>query len=311
MMAARPRSVAFGGLLLLISAFGMPGCLAHHVGPLPGAPDGRYLQVQDARIRVDDRGQGPAVVLIHGFASALDAWDTVVPALESHHRVIRLDLKGFGWSDRPEGDYSPDAQAQLVLGVMDQLGVSSAAVVGHSWGASVALALALRAPERVSRLALYDAWAYSEQLPTFFWWARADGFGDALFWLFYEQRTEDRMAMAFHDPRFVTQELIDAVDAALERPGTLAASLAAARDQRYEEVQHRYRTIVTPTLLVWGREDLVSPLWVGERLARELPNARLVSYGDCGHFPMIEARHASNRDLIEFLTDGSSPVSGR
>ena len=80
-----------------------------------------------------------------------------------------------GWTDRPEGDYSPEAQAKLVLRLLDQRGVSRTAIVAHSWGSSVALAASMQAPERVTKLALYDAWVYEEQLPTFFHWARAEG----------------------------------------------------------------------------------------------------------------------------------------
>ncbi len=299
------------------------GCLPYHQGAMPGEPEGSYVVLRAeppqvparttgdpeslvrglnvARVRYEVRGQGPAILLLHGFASALDAWDVLAPELAERHTVVRLDLMGFGWSDRPEGDYSPFAQARLCFALLDQLGISDVAVVGHSWGASVAMAMALEAPERVRRLALYDAWAYEEQLPTFFWWARAEGLGEAMFWLYYKERTEDRMAMAFHDPDLLTQPLVDAIHAALERPGTVRAALEAARAQRYEDWAVRYPEITQPTLLLWGAQDVISPPWVGERLLRELPNARLEVYGQCGHFPMLEARHASTRALREFM----------
>jgi pimeloyl-ACP methyl ester carboxylesterase len=282
---------------------------------MPGEPaNARFADVDGVRVRyVDTEGaegaaapekEKPAVVLVHGFASALDAWDGVTPALVKTHRVIALDLKGFGWTDRPEGDYSPEAQARLVLRLMELRGVQKAAIVAHSWGSSVALAAALAAPERVTRLALYDAWVYEDQLPTFFHWARAEGVGEALFGLFYRQRADERIALAFYDKGLVTERLVESVDEALDRPGTVAAALAAVRGQRYAEVERRYRTIDKPTLLLWGREDIVTPLKYGERLARDLPNVRLVTYPRCGHFPMIEALAASNRDLTAFLAEG-------
>jgi pimeloyl-ACP methyl ester carboxylesterase len=246
----------------------------------------------------------PTVVLVHGFASALESWAGVVPTLAKTHRVIALDLKGFGWTDRPEGDYSPEAQAKLLLRLLELRGVSRSAIVAHSWGSSVALAASLQAPERVSKLALYDAWVYEEQLPTFFHWARAEGVGEALFGLYYKERADERIALAFFDRKFVTEKLVESVDDALDRPGTLAAALAAVRGQRYSEVEHRYRGIDKPTLLMWGREDIVTPLKYGERLSRDLPSSKLVVYPRCGHFPMIEALAASNRDLVQFLNEG-------
>lgn len=277
------------------------GCLAFHRGPMPGEPaSASYAQVDGARLRYSDQGSGPAVVLLHGFASSLETWTAVVPTLARAHRVIAVDLKGFGWSDRPEGDYSPAAEAALVLGLLDQLGVKEFALVGHSWGSSVALALALAAPQRVSRIALYDAWVYDAQLPTFFLWARAPGVGELLYAAFYDQRPDERLAQAFFDPAYVTEPLIEDVERAFERPGTKAAALAAVRGMRFAAQQSRYRTLEKPVLLLWGREDRVTPPAIGEQLALEL-SARLVVYPRCGHFPMIEAARASTDELARFL----------
>jgi pimeloyl-ACP methyl ester carboxylesterase len=241
--------------------------------------------------------------MVHGFASALETWNGVVPAISSTHRVITLDLKGFGWTDRPEGNYSHDAQAILVLRLLEQRGVTKATWVAHSWGSSVALAAAVHAPEKVTRLALYDAWVYEDQLPTFFHWSRADGVGDALFGLFYSQRAEERMTLAFYDKKYVTEKLVEDVESALDRPGTTAAALAAVRGMDYENAETRYKKVDKPVLLMWGREDIVTPLKFGERLARDLPKSKLVVYPRCGHFPMIEALSTSNRDLVAFLAE--------
>lgn len=295
------------GALLALAALAGSGCLAHHRGAMPGEPAGQYVELEGARVRVLDRGEGPAVVLVHGFASSIENWVHVVPALEGRHRVLALDLKGFGWTDRPEGDYSPAAQAEILRALLDARGVQKAALVGHSWGASVVLAFALRYPERVERLALYDAWVYDAQLPSMFHLARAGGLGELLFGLFYAERSEERMALAFHDPGFVTQALVDDVEKSLQRPGTRAAALAAVRGMRFKDVEARYKDVQVPTLLLWGREDRTAPLPVGERLLRELPRASLRVYPACGHFPMLEAAAESTRDLAAFLDAGGAP----
>ena len=279
------------------------GCLSFQPGPLPGEPeDATFTRVEDTRVRYVDVGEGPTVVLLHGFAASLDTWAPIIPQLSKKHRVIALDMKGFGWSGRPQGDYSPAAQAELVWSLLDELGVEKAAVVAHSWGSSVALAMTLAQPERVDRLALYDAWVYAEQLPSFFVWARAGGLGELMFSLFYNERPADKIALAFYDKDKVTQDLVEHTKKMQRRPGTTAAHLAAVRGQRYERVQARYSTIEQPVLLLWGREDKVTTLAMGERLARDLPNAELIVYPRCGHFPMIEAPTSSLRDLVAFLS---------
>jgi pimeloyl-ACP methyl ester carboxylesterase len=282
------------------------GCApSFYEGVPPGGPkDAYYADVGGARIRFVDEGEGPAVVMIHGFASALDTWRGVMKELVKHHRVIAMDLKGFGWSSRPSGDYSPQAEAQIVLGLMDQRQVKTAAIVGHSWGSSVALAAAMAAPQRFTKIALYDAWVYEEQLPTTFLWARASGVGEALFDMFYSERPDEKIARAFYDPKkYVTERFVEEVEKALDRPGTTAAALAAVRGQRFEDMQKSYRDLQQPVLLLWGRDDEVTLLTYGERLSHELPHAHLLVYPQCGHFPMIEASGTSTDDLEKFLDE--------
>ncbi|MBN8609995.1 MAG: alpha/beta fold hydrolase [Deltaproteobacteria bacterium] len=295
------------GLLFFLALPWMAGCVTFHAGAMPGEPrDATYAQIRGVRMRYRDEGppDAPAIVMIHGFASSLETWLAVTPSLRDRYRVLSLDLKGFGWTDRPEGDYSPEAQARGVLALMDERGIDRAAIVAHSYGSSVALQMALLAPQRVTRLSLYDAWVYSSQLPVFFHLARAESVGEAMFATWYGERAEDRMALAFYDQRYVTMELIDAVDAALQRPGTYAAALASVRAMHYERIESRYREVEQPVLLQWGREDRVTPISVGERLLRDLPDAELVEHPRCGHFPMIEAIDASNHRLVEFLDAG-------
>jgi pimeloyl-ACP methyl ester carboxylesterase len=282
----------------------LAGCLEFHAGAMAGEPKtATFATVDGARVRYVDVGKGPPVVLIHGFASSLETWDALIPELSKTHRVIAMDLKGFGWTDRPEGDYSPKAEAHLVLRLLESRGIDKAAFVAHSWGSSVTLELALLAPERVSRIALYDAWVYEGQLPTFFVMSRAGGVGEALFSMYYNERADERMSLAFFDKTLVSEALAEAVERSLERPGTVAAALAGVRGMHYTEVESRYHTIDKPTLLLWGREDVVTTLPFGERLSRELPHARLVVYPRCGHFPMLEAKSASNAELIRFLDE--------
>ena len=282
------------------------GCLSFHQGALPDEPAAaQFMQIEDTRIRYDVRGEGPTVVMLHGFASSLDVWRRLTTELETEYQVVRLDMKGFGWTDRPEGDYSPQAQAELVWGLLEKLNIDDFSLVAHSWGSSVALQMALEKPERIKRIALYDAWVYEEQLPAFFVWSRSPGFGETMFRLWYKERAEDRLAMAFYDPeKWVDQSFIESVDSTLDRPATVTAALAAVRAQRYEEIQNRYGEIQLPVLLIWGEQDQVAPLWVAHRLASELPYSQLETYGSCGHFPMIEAYGPSTFALQEFLEEG-------
>ncbi len=300
-------------LALLIPAIALSGCLAFHPERISepkadaSAPSTRFVTINGIDLRVREEAPksstAPTVLLLHGFGSSLDTWSKLVPRLAATHRVIAVDLKGFGHSARPEGDYSPAAQAALLVALLDHLNVDRTAVVAHSWGSSVALALALAAPARVTRLALYAAWVYDEQIPPYFRWAKADGLGETLFALYFKERPDERLARAFYDPSVLEERYVERVTADLDRPGTLAAALAAVRGMDYLTLAPRYRDVAHPTLLVWGQNDRISPPHFGERLAADLPQATLVTYPRCGHFPHVEAFDASTRRLIAFLAE--------
>lgn len=292
--------------ILLALSLLLPACLAHHTGPMPGEPRGaRWAEIDGVRVRYTDVGSGPAVVLLHGFASSLETWSLLTPSLQPTRRVITLDLKGFGWTDRPQGDYSPTAQAHLVLGLLAARGVERADVVAHSWGTAVALAMALEAPDKVARLVLFDAWAYDAQLPAFFRWARYPGIGEALFALYYDERPDDRLALGFADPSMVTEALAADVERAMARPGTKAAALAAVRAQGFAEIEKRYEGIAQSTLIVWGEQDGVSLPLFARRLAHDLAASRLVWLPRCGHFPMLEAPQQVARLVTGFLAEAT------
>lgn len=295
-----------------VVAIALCGCPSYHAAKLPGTPaNATFVDVDGVSVHYREQGQGPAIVLIHGYGASLESWAGVAPILAAQHRVIAVDLKGFGWTPRPEGDYSPAAQAHLVWGVLDKLGVKDVAIVGHSWGTSVALSMAVAQPARVRQVALYSAYVYDEQVPSFFRWAQLGGVGELLFTLFYRERIEDRAPLAYRDERYVTQPRVDRVEEDLAKPGTVAAALAVARGHHFAELHRQLATFERPVLLMWGADDQVTPVSFGYRLAGELRNAELKVYPRCGHIPMVEARIPSTRDLVRFLSTGVEHGSDR
>lgn len=287
---------------LLVAALLLAGCPRFHGGNLPGAPtDATFVEVDGVHVRYREAGSGPAVVMVHGYSASSDSWLGVMPAVAAKHRVIAVDLKGFGWTSRPDGDYSPAAQAKLVWAVLDKLKVDDVAIVGHSWGSSVSLEMAVAQPARVRRVALYDAYVYDDQVPSFFRWAEKPGIGEALFGLYYDERMEDRVPLAFYDDKWITQARVAHVEDELSRPGTTAAALATARRHHFGPLHEALRAFAKPVLLMWGENDEVTPLRFGQRLAAELADATLITYPRCGHLPMVEAHNQSTRDLVAFL----------
>ncbi|HUM13753.1 MAG TPA: alpha/beta fold hydrolase [Myxococcaceae bacterium] len=262
--------------------------------------EGSFATVEGIRLHFVEQGSGSPVVLLHGFASSLDVWNGVMPQLARRHRTVALDLRGFGSSDRSAGDYSPRGQATLVWALLDQLGIREAALVGHSWGASVVLAMALAAPERTSSITLYSAWVYEEQLSWPFRWSRAGGVGEYLFRFNDEHSIRSQLRLAFHDKKYVTRARVEEVAARMAVPGAREAGLATMRAMHFSDQQRRYSTLRMPSLVLWGMGDEISAPRFANRLATDL-HARLVMFPACGHFPMVEAAEASSAALVDFL----------
>jgi pimeloyl-ACP methyl ester carboxylesterase len=243
-----------GRAALVAAALALGACPSFHAGRLPGAPaDATFAEVDGVHLHYRAVGSGPAVVMIHGYGASLDLWRPVQDALAAHHRVIAVDLKGFGWSSRPPGDYSPRGRGPARVGparsARGRSGLDRRPLVGlvgqpgHGAGPTRAgpphralRRLRVRCPEAA-----------------FFRWAGLDGIGEVLFALNYRANVEERIGLAYHDPRFITQARVDHVVAELGRPGTTAAALAAARDHELSRLEARYREIAQPTLLLWGR----------------------------------------------------------
>lgn len=302
-------------LWVLVGALLFAGCPQYQRVPstVRLAPEDHYVHIGREKIFVKERGRsmdGSALLLIHGYGSAHDAWERVAPALERHYRVLAVDLPGFGRSDKYAGDYSPHGLAAKLAKVLDAKKAGAVHLVAHSWGSSIALAFALAYPQRVRSLTLIGAWVFEEQLNAFLRWSRVPGVGEALYALFFAQRLDDRLAAAFYDPEpFCDPQVVDAVRRQLSRPGAVRAALQAARQQRFEAMQQRYASVRKPTLLIWGREDRISLPRFGARLDRTLPNSELHVVPQCGHIPALERPRRVLQLLLPFLRQhGAAPA---
>ncbi|MFF1480032.1 alpha/beta fold hydrolase [Streptomyces sp. NPDC058301] len=244
----------------------------------------RHVTVRGARLHVAEAGGGEPVVLLHGFPQHWYAWHRLIPLLAADHRVICVDLRGFGWSQRTRRGYDTDALAADVLGVLDALGLEQVTLVAHNWSANVGFRLCQGHPERFSAfLALNMAhpWTPHRQALIHLWrmWFTA----------FVEYPVLGRLVLR-HWPAFTRRLLRRAVaDPAVWSEAELAeyvaatgASAAAGQALFWQYVlheipaglrgTHRRRGLTVPTLVLGGALDPVIPpaLLTGEPYADDL-----------------------------------------
>lgn len=300
MTARRSLMRVCGGALPLL--LGLASCLPFQSTPHRTLITGRDLQdVGESVLRYEQKGKGPPVLFIHGFGSTLESWSLTTPSLMDDHTCVGVDLKGFGRSSKYDEDYSLEAMSGSLLGLLDALGHEQVDLVAHSYGSSVALTFAKLHPDRVGRIVLTDAFVYSEQMPWYFSWARSPVVGELLFGLYYSQQLDWRIPLGFYDPSLTSHEMVKKAREVLALPGTRASALAIVRGMELEWAEKGWSQVKHPTLLVWGREDEVTPLMYGERLSKHLPHARLEVIPWTGHFPMLEAPGVYNDLVGEFL----------
>lgn len=275
-------------------------------------PRGRFVEVEGRRAHVVDAGDGPPVLLLHGFLHSSYTWRHTIETLARGHRVIAPDLLGCGWSDRGEGDYGLEGLGRWVTGTLDALGVGDLhAAVGNSLGGGLLLDLAARAAgRRVDRLALVSPLAATLPVPSLpfkllglpllepLFRATAGNLGfvrHALSWFAYRGRAVDEEVLHGFAP--------------LERPGSLrtATGIAAALWEASAAIEARLAQVQAPTLLVWGKRDGVLPLPYGRRVAELLPRARFEVIDHVGHCAHEEDPDRFHALLAELLAAGERP----
>lgn len=265
----------------------------------------RFEQVEGVRVHYVEAGSGPAVVLLHGFASSIYTWKDVLPALALDRRVVALDFPGFGQSDQP-ANLSFGLYPRAVLGLMDRLRVERASLVGNSMGGAVAVVIAAREPDRVERLVLIDAAGYNTgpgETPWLIRLAGSKSLGAVVDHLPIRGRlVRLGLRQVFHDPSHVTAERFAEYSAPLLRPRAMTAIrsllLGAGARPSMADLAPRVRV---PTLVLWGREDRWIPVAHADRFAAAISGSRKVVLEACGHLPQEEQPEQVVRLLREFL----------
>ena len=262
-----------------------------------GAFDNVGTRAAPLRLWVEERGRGEPILMLHGFGASMYTWRFVAPALARTHRVITVDLKGAGRSDKPFDDkYRVLDQVVLLRRLIDLRGLTDLTLVGHSLGGGVALALALDLnethPGALKQLILLDSIAYKQRLPLFIQVLQAPVLAQiGMYAILPEIESYEGLYAAYHDPSKITLDAVRAYALPLYEPGGRYALLKTAEEiipANLSALIARYQTILQPAQLIWCDEDPIVPLWVGRKLARNLPDARLSVLRSCGHAPQEE-----------------------
>jgi pimeloyl-ACP methyl ester carboxylesterase len=290
------------------------------------AAPGNSLSAEVSGLRIRYREWGPKtgtpLLLVHGTMAWSETWrDIAAPLGAAGFRVIALDLPPFGFSERPtDMDFSRAAQSRLMLGFADALGLGRFALAGHSFGGGATVEAAFTAPDRITHLVLLDVALGLGRQPS----------GPPLGSLFsFAPIRNAAIAATFtnplmtgkglrdfiHDDRIVTEERIALYQRPLVVRGTtravahwfLTGLFGDERRSRAAQLDN-YRAFPSPVLVIWGREDTVTPLDQGEAIAAAFRQARLEVLANVNHIPHVEAPEAVASLVAGFLAEDQSAV---
>jgi len=253
--------------------------------------ESRYVRLGSYRIHYFVGGAGEPLVLVHGLGGRALDFAPLMPALAKQHRVYALDLLGYGNSDRPDVDYSVTLQTGILRQFLDRQGLTRVDLAGWSMGGWIALEFASQLPERVHRLVLLDS-AGMKFIPTF----------DLP--LLSPHTMADMQALdkvltphPGRVPAFITRDFLRVLrdeDWVIQRT---VANMITMR----EVMDGKLAGVTMPVLLVWGKQDTLTPLSVAEAMRREMPQSVLVVLDGCGHIAPIECHDRVLAEMQRFL----------
>lgn len=256
----------------------------------------------DLFYNIQGRSENELLLLIAGFDSDSSTWAAMMRSLVNHYQVLRFDNRGVGQSSAPNSPYSIQQMAVDTAALLDYLSLSKLHVAGHSMGGQIAQELALAYPEKIQSLILLSSWTKGDEKFN----SLIEMFGDlaqkldgtlyqrVLFpWLFTN---------TFYSTPGVMKQLIDLAEN-YPFPPTPHGLYHQSRAILGSDTRDRLADIHCPTLVVVGKEDLLTPVRFSEQLAQGIPNAELAILEQGGHGFVVESADTVAKVMLDFLAE--------
>jgi pimeloyl-ACP methyl ester carboxylesterase len=271
------------------------------------------INVDGMNIHYRAGGEGPPLVLLHGIGESAFSWSWVLPDLARAYHVYAPDLPGFGDSDKPNVDYSPDFFMRFVAAFLDTLGIERAVLVGNSFGGTMAIRLALSAPSRVTALCLVGSAGLGQAVHPSMSSLTLLGYGELAIMagktpLGATQRAWSRAMLLLANPQLARPEWIAEQVRLSQMPGFLEAVIRSLRAQldivgQREVLLDQLPRLTMPTLLIWGTHDWIFPATQAQEAVGRLQYGHLVLLSNCGHLSQIECPDRFVAALHQFLME--------
>lgn len=264
----------------------------------------KFMQLRETEVHYRDEGEGPVLLLIHGFGGSLHNWNEWLPIFRDKYRVIRLDLPGFGLSSPIRRKVEMDWFVGVLKEFVDRLGLGQFYLCGNSLGGWASWEFTAAYPERVKKLVLMNAAGYFEDVgkPAAIEMMGRDQFRSLLRTGAPKLLVRQIAKTSFADSSKMSEDLVLRTYLMINREGMLASLIYVASSEAKSN-KERIHQIQTPSLIIWGYKDRVIPVHHADLFYSDLKNSRLIIYKNAGHVPMMELPEQSASDVQSFLEE--------
>ena len=299
--------IVIGAIVITVFWFARPADLSFNElrASVPNSEYSHFAEIDGVQIHYQEKGTGVPLVLIHGFTSSTYSWKDVFGPLSKNFRVIAVDLKGFGFSGKPDGDYSRPAQAVLVSHLLDYLKIEKAWLCGNSMGGEISLNVALHNPASVAGLILIDSAGVEVNGRG----SLAPGYisipivGRVLtaIALTKDKLVREGLEKSYYDDSKITDDRVAAYYRPLKTRGGQLGALRARTQADLFPIEQDLGKINAPALIIWGAEDALIPLEAGRKMNSLVKGSKLVIIEKCGHVPQEEMPERVVDEIEKFI----------
>ena len=300
------NTLGFGAAIVALALYGLwtPDLERAELEKRYVASKPQIIEVDGLQVHYKETGPegAPALLLLHGFGSSLQAWDDWSVKLEQKYRVIRLDLPGFGLTGAsPANDYSEEKDLATLTHFADKLGLEKFSVMGHSMGGKMAWSLAASQPERVQALVLMapDGFPQAKDIGTKPY--EVPAVMGLIKYVFPKYLVRKSIEPAFSDADALNNALVNRYFDMLRAPGVRGAILNRSNQTIYTDPVPRLKAIKAPTLLIWGEQDQMIPSTNAQSYAHVLSNSTTVIVPKLGHLLQEEQPDKGLTAVMQFL----------
>jgi pimeloyl-ACP methyl ester carboxylesterase len=300
------NTLGFGAAIVALALYGLwtPDLERAELEKRYVASKAQIIEVDGLQVHYKATGPegAPALLLLHGFGSSLQAWDDWSVKLEQKYRVIRLDLPGFGLTGAsPTNDYSEEKDLATLTHFADKLGLEKFSVMGHSMGGKMAWSLAASQPERVQALVLMapDGFPETKDIGTKPY--EVPAVMGLIKYVFPKYLVRKSIEPAFSDADALNDALVNRYFDMLRAPGVRGAILNRSNQTIYTDPVPRLKAIKAPTLLIWGEQDQMIPSTNAQSYANVLSNSTTVIVPKLGHLLQEEQPEKGLTAVMQFL----------